>query len=88
MAVTADLEFPLPRKRRPNAMRLPSAAQLPVWTSILLDELHAVPSKPGVYLLKDAGDKSTEQENGNWQPRVSLHPSTFGALSYAITARA
>jgi len=46
----------LPRKRRHGAMRLPSAAQLPVWTSILLDELHAVPSKPGVYLLKDAGD--------------------------------
>ena len=47
----------LPRKRRPSVLRLASAAtQLPVWTSILLDELHGVPCKPGVYLLKDAGD--------------------------------
>jgi DNA polymerase III subunit epsilon len=46
----------LPRKRRRIARCYPSAAQLPVWTSILLDELHGVPSKPGVYLLKDAGD--------------------------------
>src|SRR5271166_5225783 len=46
----------LPRKRRAASRCYPVAAQLPVWTSILLDELHNVPSKPGVYLLKDAGD--------------------------------
>jgi DNA polymerase-3 subunit epsilon len=46
----------LPRRRRAATRCYPSPAQLPVWTSILLDELHAVPSKPGVYLLKDAGD--------------------------------
>lgn len=45
----------LPRRRRTTRC-YPPAAQLPVWTSILLDELHGVPSKPGVYLLKDAGD--------------------------------
>jgi len=44
-------------RRKPSAARTyPPAAQLPVWTSILLDELAHVPSKPGVYLLKDAGD--------------------------------
>src|SRR4029077_14899497 len=33
-----------------------SATQLAVWTSTLRDELGTVPSRPGVYLLKDAGD--------------------------------
>lgn len=42
-------------RRRPRTTMFP-AAQLPVWTSILKDELTRVPSKPGVYLLKDAGD--------------------------------
>jgi DNA polymerase-3 subunit epsilon len=46
----------LPRRRRTTARCYPPAAQLPVWTSILLDELQGVPSKPGVYLLKDAGE--------------------------------
>jgi len=44
-----------PRRRARGAR--PPAAQLPVWTSILLDELAGVPSEPGVYLLKDAGDQ-------------------------------
>ncbi|HEV2909634.1 MAG TPA: exonuclease domain-containing protein [Candidatus Eremiobacteraceae bacterium] len=42
--------------RRRASRSYVSAAQLPVWTSILRDELQSVPSKPGVYLLKDAGD--------------------------------
>jgi DNA polymerase-3 subunit epsilon len=46
----------LPRRRRAATRCYPPATQLPVWTSILLDELHGVPSKPGVYLLKDAGE--------------------------------
>jgi DNA polymerase III subunit epsilon len=46
----------LPRRRAITSRNRVSAAQLPVWTSILLDELQGVPSKPGVYLLKDAGD--------------------------------
>jgi len=46
-----------PRRRKSPGCGMAPAAQLPVWTSILLDELHAVPSKPGVYLLKDAGDR-------------------------------
>ena len=45
------------RRRRSSGCGAAPAAQLPVWTSILLDELHAAPSKPGVYLLKDAGDR-------------------------------
>jgi DNA polymerase-3 subunit epsilon len=43
-------------KRRRAARAFGSVTQLPVWTSILKTELAAVPSKPGVYLLKDAGD--------------------------------
>ncbi|MBV8172095.1 MAG: hypothetical protein JO219_09205 [Candidatus Eremiobacteraeota bacterium] len=43
-------------RRRQRALRQPPG-QLPVWTSILRDELAGVPSKPGVYLLKDAGDQ-------------------------------
>jgi DNA polymerase-3 subunit epsilon len=54
----ALLEF---LRRRPVRRRAPvrpfgSVTQLPVWTSILKDELSRVPGKPGVYLLKDAGD--------------------------------
>lgn len=46
------------RRRRPAAARaMASVTQLPVWTSILRDELETVPSKPGVYLLKDAGNE-------------------------------
>ena len=45
------------RRRRNSGSGIAPAAQLPVWTSILLDELHSVPGKPGVYLLKDAGDR-------------------------------
>ncbi|MBV8082143.1 MAG: GIY-YIG nuclease family protein [Candidatus Eremiobacteraeota bacterium] len=45
-----------PRRRPLRARACEPPAQLPVWTSILLDELQEVPSKPGVYLLKDAGD--------------------------------
>ena len=46
-----------PRRRKNSGSALASAAQLPVWTSILLDELHGVPAKAGVYLLKDAGER-------------------------------
>jgi DNA polymerase III subunit epsilon len=42
-------------RKRPHARRPASVTQLPVWTSILRDELATVPPKPGVYLLKDAG---------------------------------
>jgi len=44
------------RRRGGRARAFGDVKQLPVWTSILIDELHAVPTKPGVYLLKDAGD--------------------------------
>lgn len=44
----------LPRRR--SIARLPDASQLPVWTSILRSELDAVPTKPGVYTLRDASD--------------------------------
>mgnify|MGYP001175618811 CR=1 FL=1 len=43
------------RKRRYQGRRLPDASQLPVWTSVLMSELDDVPSKPGVYTLRDAG---------------------------------
>ena len=46
-----------PRRRKSSGSGAVPAAQLPVWTTILLDELHNVPGKPGVYLLKDAGDR-------------------------------
>lgn len=46
------------RKRNRRLMRwLPDASQLPVWTSVLRSELDEVPSKPGVYTLRDAGDQ-------------------------------
>lgn len=45
------------RKRRFSARRLPDASQLPVWTSVLISELDGVPTKPGVYTLRDAGDQ-------------------------------
>jgi DNA polymerase-3 subunit epsilon len=44
------------RKKTVPARAFGSIAQLPVWTSILREELLGVPSRPGVYLLKDAGD--------------------------------
>ncbi|MDQ6767362.1 MAG: exonuclease domain-containing protein [Candidatus Eremiobacteraeota bacterium] len=44
-------------KRRSLARRLPDASQLPVWTAVLLSELEGVPTKPGVYTLRDAGDQ-------------------------------
>ena len=44
-------------RKRPAARRSASVTQLPVWTSILRDELATVPPKPGVYLLKDAGGR-------------------------------
>ncbi len=43
----------LPRRR--CIAKLPDASQLPVWTSILRSELDGVPTKPGVYTLRDAG---------------------------------
>lgn len=46
-----------PRKRTSPSRAFVSGAQLPVWTSTLRDELAEVPSKPGVYLLKDAGEQ-------------------------------
>ncbi|MFI5388638.1 MAG: GIY-YIG nuclease family protein, partial [Candidatus Eremiobacterales bacterium] len=42
-------------RKRPAPKRLSSITQLPVWTSILRQELEEVPPRPGVYLLKDAG---------------------------------
>ena len=42
-------------RKRPVPKRLASVTQLPVWTSILRDELAAAPASAGVYLLKDAG---------------------------------
>lgn len=42
-------------RRRSPARTNASVTQLPVWTSILRNELDGVPSKPGVYMLKDAG---------------------------------
>jgi DNA polymerase III subunit epsilon len=47
-----------PRKRVSAAIRrVPDASQLPVWTSVLMNELGVVPTKPGVYTLRDAGDQ-------------------------------
>jgi excinuclease UvrABC nuclease subunit len=46
---------PIKRKRMPRARAFGEISQLPVWTSILTTELASVPSRPGVYLLKDAG---------------------------------
>ena len=45
----------LPKRR--SVSRLPDASQLPVWTSILRSELDLVPTKPGVYTLRDASDQ-------------------------------
>jgi DNA polymerase III subunit epsilon len=42
-------------RKRQAPKRLAGVTQLPVWTSILRHELAEVPTKPGVYLLKDAG---------------------------------
>ena len=42
-------------RKRQAPKRLACVTQLPVWTSILRHELAEVPTKPGVYLLKDAG---------------------------------
>lgn len=47
---------PAPR-RRPAVRRIVDAAQLPVWTSVLRNELLAAPTKPGVYMLRDASDR-------------------------------
>ena len=44
------------RRRRPVARAQASSAQLPVWTGTLRSELRAVPDRPGVYLLRDAGE--------------------------------
>jgi len=44
------------RRAAHRARAFGDVKQLPVWTSILIAELPAVPCKPGVYLLKDAGD--------------------------------
>ena len=44
------------RKRRPAPRGYVSAAQLPVWTATLRSELRCVPERPGVYLLRDAGE--------------------------------
>ncbi|HXM19516.1 MAG TPA: exonuclease domain-containing protein [Candidatus Tumulicola sp.] len=69
----------LPRRRRP--CRDSSAAgnqplQMPVWTAILMDELSAVPSKPGVYLLKDAGDNVVYVgKSGNLRQRLRAYAS-------------
>ena len=46
---------PIKRKRTPRVRAFGEVSQLPVWTSVLTFELAAVPSRPGVYLLKDAG---------------------------------
>jgi DNA polymerase-3 subunit epsilon len=46
---------PIKRKRLPRARAFGEVSQLPVWTTILTTELASVPSRPGVYLLKDAG---------------------------------
>jgi DNA polymerase III subunit epsilon len=45
----------LPRRRQ--GQKLPDASQLPVWTSVLRSELESVPSKPGVYTLRDAASQ-------------------------------
>jgi len=48
---------PIKRKRTPRARAFPEVNQIPVWTSVLTTELAGVPSRPGVYLLKDAGGR-------------------------------
>jgi DNA polymerase-3 subunit epsilon len=45
------------RRRHAPVRAFGSVSQLPVWTSILKNDLASVPGKPGVYLLKDAGDQ-------------------------------
>jgi DNA polymerase III subunit epsilon len=70
----------LPR-RKPYRLQGPKGAwpqcvQLPVWTSILMDELAAVPCKPGVYLLKDAGDNVVYVgKSGNLRQRLRAYAS-------------
>src|SRR6202165_3733973 len=44
------------RRRSFVTKKFADASQLPVWTSVLLAELCAVPAKPGVYTLRDAAD--------------------------------
>jgi DNA polymerase III subunit epsilon len=44
------------RKKSTAARASGSVSQLAVWTSILRNELLDVPGRPGVYLLKDAGN--------------------------------
>ncbi|HLJ83022.1 MAG TPA: exonuclease domain-containing protein [Candidatus Eremiobacteraceae bacterium] len=46
---------PIRRKRQRRARVLVDAGQLPVWSSSILAQLTEVPTRPGVYLLKDAG---------------------------------
>ncbi|MBC5808963.1 MAG: exonuclease domain-containing protein [Candidatus Eremiobacter antarcticus] len=45
-------------RRKPLVRRhAPCAAQLPVWTSVLVAELREVPARPGVYTLRDAANE-------------------------------
>ncbi|HKW44064.1 MAG TPA: exonuclease domain-containing protein [Candidatus Eremiobacteraceae bacterium] len=48
---------PIKRKRLPRVRAFGEISQLPVWTSALTTDLASVPSRPGVYLLKDAGGR-------------------------------
>ena len=74
------------RKKTIPARAFGSIAQLPVWTSILREELLGVPSRPGVYLLKDAGDAVVYVgKSRNLRQRLRTYAS--GALSVEAFGR-
>ena len=89
-----------PRRRTFVTKRLPDASQLPVWTSVLLAELHAVPARPGVYTLRDAADnvvyigksRNLRQRLRNYAtlgkpagPKVSALRSVVASFSFTTT---
>ncbi|MDQ6781781.1 MAG: exonuclease domain-containing protein [Candidatus Eremiobacteraeota bacterium] len=65
---------PATRRRASITRRLPDASQLPVWTSVLLEELSGVPSRPGVYTLRDAaGDVVYIGKSRNLRQRLRAY---------------
>lgn len=69
---------PPARRRASITRRLPDASQLPVWTSVLLEELSGVPTRPGVYTLRDAaGDVVYIGKSRNLRQRLRAY-ATLG----------
>lgn len=75
----------IPRRRPPA--RAVDAAQLPVWTSVLRSELEDVPSRPGVYMLRDAGDRVVYiGKSRNLRQRLRAYATAARPVGYKIRA--